>query len=106
MALNLGQMPASLVMLALVERLERRLWPFIVAGTFMMLSVAGLVFTIGKWTIFWAASLGCALGAVLVLTLALPPLLCGQKDLGRVSAAIFTVSYTMAVVVVLISGAV
>jgi hypothetical protein len=61
---------------------------------------------VGTWTIAWAAVLGCAEGAALTLGLTLPPLLSQQQDVGRTSAAMFMLSYAMAVAVALASGAV
>lgn len=105
-ALNLGQLPASLVIVATANKLERRAWPYIVAGIVMAVSVLGLVFMVGPWTIWWAALLGCATAAALILGLTLPPLMSEQQDVGRTSAAMFTLSYSIAVVVALACGAV
>ena len=105
-ALNLGQLPVSLVMLVAARKVERRAWPYIVASVVATTSVIGLVFMVGTWTIAWAAVLGCAEGAAFILGLTLPPLLSQQQDVGRTSAAMFTLSYVMAVAVALASGAV
>ena len=53
-ALNLGQLPASFVLLAIAGRLERRAWPFILCGALMLLCVAGIAATASSWTIFFA----------------------------------------------------
>jgi CP family cyanate transporter-like MFS transporter len=54
-----------------------------------------------------AASLqGFASAAILVLVLALPPLLSPPDDVHRVTAAMFTISYSCAVIVPVISGVV
>jgi cyanate permease len=72
---------------------------------FATISVVGLVFIVGTWTIAWAALLGCSEGVALILALTLP-LLSHQAHVGRNSAAMFRLSYTMAVVVAVVSGAV
>jgi CP family cyanate transporter-like MFS transporter len=41
-ALNLGQLPASLAMPAIAGKLELRAWPHIAAGVIMMVSVIGI----------------------------------------------------------------
>ncbi|HEX4111932.1 MAG TPA: MFS transporter [Stellaceae bacterium] len=105
-ASNLGQLPASLLIVAVASKLERRAWPYIAAGIVMTISVIGLVFAVGPWTIVWAALLGFAGAASLILALTLPPLLSAPRDVGRVSAAMFTLSYSIAVVVSLLCGAV
>jgi MFS transporter, CP family, cyanate transporter len=104
-ALNLGQLPASLLMLAVASKLERRAWPYVAGSIVMTISLAGLVFMVGALTILWAALLGFACGAMLVLGLTLPPLLCGHENVGRTSAAMFTLSYTIAVAAALACGA-
>jgi MFS transporter, CP family, cyanate transporter len=50
------------------------------------------------------AILGFAAAAILVLMLALPPLLSKPDDVHRTAAAMFTVSYTCAVLTPIISG--
>ena len=51
-----------------------------------------------------AALQGFAAAAILVLVLALPPLLSPADDVHRVTAAMFTISYSCAVIVPVISG--
>jgi CP family cyanate transporter-like MFS transporter len=103
-ALNLGQVPASLLLLVLARNLERRAWPFILSGVLSLLSVVGLVFLVGPSTVVWAATLGFSDAAALILGLSLPPLLCHSEDIARTSAAMFTVSYSGAVAIAIISG--
>ncbi|HWG78184.1 MAG TPA: MFS transporter [Stellaceae bacterium] len=104
-ALNLGQIPVSLLMLVVASRLERRAWPYVAAGLATLVSVIGLVFMIGVWTIVWATLLGCAGAAALILGLTLPPLLSEHHHTGRTSAAMFTISYALAMAVALLCGA-
>jgi CP family cyanate transporter-like MFS transporter len=103
-ALNLGQLPASFLLLAFAGRLERHYWPYIACG---LIAVAGLVaigLSAGAWTVIGAGLLGFSAAAVLVLMLALPPLLAPPDDVHRLSAAMFTISYGCAVVVPIVSG--
>jgi len=52
-----------------------------------------------------AASLqGFAAAAILVLVLALPPLLGSPDDVHRITAAMFTISYSCAVIIPVVSG--
>lgn len=103
-ALNLGQLPASLLMLAFADRLQGKIWPFGLMGVAALLSVIGLAATSGFWLVTSAAVLGFCCAGVLVLALALPPLLYPAEDVARVSAAMFTLSYGCAVIVPIISG--
>jgi CP family cyanate transporter-like MFS transporter len=103
-AINFGQLPASLLMLAFADRLQGRIWPFGLMGVASLLSVIGLATTSGFWLVTSAAVLGFCCAGVLVLALALPPLLYPPEDVARVSAAMFTLSYGCAVLVPIISG--
>ncbi|MGH8800819.1 MAG: CynX/NimT family MFS transporter [Casimicrobiaceae bacterium] len=104
-ALNLGQIPASLLLLAIARRLERRAWAYVASGLVSLVSVAALVFAVGPLTPLWAALLGFSDAAALILGLTLPPLLCAPEDVARTSAGVFTLSYGGAVGVALIAGA-
>jgi CP family cyanate transporter-like MFS transporter len=104
-ALNFGQLPSSFVLLACVHKLERRAWPFVLCGALMLLCVVGIAVTASAWTVVLAGLLGF-LGAVMfTLAFALPAILGDPSDVARVSAAMFTISYSGAVVVSVVSGA-
>jgi MFS transporter, CP family, cyanate transporter len=102
--LNVGQMPASILLLLFAGHLERRLWPYVVSGLLALLGFAGVVVGSGSWVIASTLVLGFALAFVLILVLALPPLLSTPDNLHRLSAAMFTISYSCAVVVPIVSG--
>jgi len=103
-ALNIGQIPASLILLAVAGRLERAVWPYVVCGLLCVVAAIGIVFGSGIWVVVAATLQGFAAAAILVLVLALPPLLSPPDDVHRVTAAMFTISYTCAVIVPVISG--
>jgi MFS transporter, CP family, cyanate transporter len=103
-ALNLGQLPASLVLLAFVGELEHKVWPYVACGIATMACIAGIVSGNGTMVIASAAVLGFVASAVLILMLALPPLLSRPDDVHRTAAAMFTISYTLAVVTPVVSG--
>jgi CP family cyanate transporter-like MFS transporter len=104
-ALNFGQLPASLLLLAVAGRLERRAWPYVASGVLSLLSIAGLVLMVGPATIFWAALLGFSDSAALIVGLTLPAMLCPPEDVARTSAGMFTLSYAGAVAIAVVSGA-
>jgi MFS transporter, CP family, cyanate transporter len=104
-AVNLAQIPASLLLVGLAGRLQLQAWPFVVFGLISFVSVIGLVTMIGVWTIFWCAVLGFVGAAALILGLTLPPLLSRAEDVARTAAAMFTVSYTSGVAMSVVSGA-
>lgn len=102
--LNAGQLPASALLLAFASRLELKAWPYVVSGLLCVVAVAGVVFGSGPIVVASATLIGFAAASILILALALPPLLAPPDDVHRVTAAMFTISYTWAVVVPVISG--
>jgi len=106
-ALNAGQIPASILIGATASRVIGRRWPFLVAGVLGLLSLAGFLALPGSAaTVVCAAVFGFMAAAVLVLTLALPPLMAAQHDEHRLSAGIFTITYTCSFLGPLLGGAV
>ena len=102
--LNIGQVPASFLLLAIAGRVERKAWPYIVCGLLCVVAAVGIVFGSGVWVVAAATAQGFACAAILILILALPPLLSAPDDVHRVTAAMFTISYSCAVIVPVISG--
>jgi len=102
--LNVGQLPASFLLLAVAGRLERKAWPYVVCGLLCVVATGGIVFGSGAWIVVAATLQGFAAAAILILVLALPPLLSPPDDVHRVTAAMFTISYSCAVIVPVISG--
>jgi MFS transporter, CP family, cyanate transporter len=104
-ALNFAQLPASVLLLGVAQRLERRAWPLIVLGTAMFAALAGVATTASGWTVAFAAALGFFGAATLALGLTLPAILSASDDVARTSAAMFTVSYAVAMLFSVLSGA-
>ncbi len=104
-ALNLGQFPASLLLVGFARRVESRAWPFVLAGVLGLAGLAGIAATASIVTVASAAVLGFAAGAAFALGLTLPPLLSTPGEVARVSAAMFTISYAGTVVVSVLCGA-
>ena len=102
--LNIGQLPASLLLLVFAGRLERKVWPYVVCGLLCVIATLGIVFCSGVWVVAAATLQGFAAAPILILVLALPPLLSHPDDVHRVTAAMFTISYSCAVIVPVISG--
>ena len=102
--LNAGQLPASAVLLMFASRLQLKAWPIIAVGVFSVVATLGIVFGNGPVVVAAASLQGFASAAILVLLLALPPLLSPPDDVHRVTAAMFTISYSCAVITPIISG--
>jgi CP family cyanate transporter-like MFS transporter len=103
-ALNFAQLPASFLLLGVAQRLERRAWPLIVLGIAMLAALTGIAMTASGWTVAFAAALGFFGAATLALGLTLPAVLSAPEDVARTSAAMFTVSYTVAMLFSVLSG--
>jgi MFS transporter, CP family, cyanate transporter len=104
-ALNLGQLPASFLLIAFSRRIESRAWPFILASLVGLVGIGAIVVTASALTVVSAAVVGFAAGTAFALGLTLPPLLSKPEEVARVAAAMFTISYASTVVVSLICGA-
>ena len=104
-ALNLGQLPASFLILIFAGRLVRRTWPFVTLGLGAIAGVIGLATTASGWTVASAALLGFSAGGALILSLTLPPLLKAPAEIAPTSAAMFVMGYTEALTMSVIGGA-
>lgn len=104
--LNGAQIVAPFLLLFLSKRLQRRAWPFIWFGPLLLLAFVGLIFSRSDLVInICAALIGTTTAITLTAILALPPVLSTAADLPRTSAGMFTISYTTAILVPTISGA-
>jgi CP family cyanate transporter-like MFS transporter len=74
-------------------------------GALCIVATAGIVFGSGPVVVAAASLQGFAAASILILVLALPPLLCAPADVAPVSAAMLTVSYSLAMIVAVVSGA-
>lgn len=104
MALNIGQLPASFLMLPLAERLVRRPWAYVATGSLSFFSVAAIMLMKGLWIVFWAAVLGFTGAVTLIMALALPSILSAPDDVHRSTAGMFTISYSCAMALAVFVG--
>lgn len=103
-AINVGQLPASFLMLPLAERLVTRPWAYAATGSLSFLSVAAMMLTKGGWIVFWSGVLGFTGAVTLIMALALPSILSAADDVHRATAGMFTISYTCAMVLSVLVG--
>ncbi len=103
--MNVSQLVASFVLLATADKLQRRVWPYFVFGSATLVGVLGVALGSGVWIIVAAVILGFSLAVTFVVTFALPPVLSAPDDVHRLSAGMFTVSYSLAVVIPVVCGA-
>jgi len=103
-ALNLGQIPVSLLLIAFARRLEGKAWPLVTSGVLSVACIIGIVTSAGPATVASAALLGFFAGGGFALGLTLPPLLSPPREVARVSAAMFTISYSSTMLISVVSG--
>lgn len=102
-ALNLGQFPASLVLLAMARRLGGKA---MVAGMQIvgLFGVATFLATDPWLGVVGAGVIGFCCAFTLIVTLALPPRLVAAADVHRLSAGMFAIGYTLSCLVPLVGG--
>src|SRR5262245_50531733 len=103
--LNGAQLLATLILVLAAERLTGRTWPYVVFGLMTIAAVVGIMLTAGARVVAFGAGLGFATAMTFAVVLALPPQLSAQGDVHRTAAGMFTISYTLAVVIPTFSGA-
>jgi len=102
--LNGAQFLATFVLMLAAERLSGRTWPYLVFGLATVASLLGIIFTTGVFVVAAAAGVGFATAMTFALCLALPPRLSAPGDVHRTAAGMFTISYTLAVIIPTLSG--
>jgi MFS transporter, CP family, cyanate transporter len=102
--LNTAQLPGSFLLLWLAGRFERRAATYVALGAVTLVGALGV--TLGNAPIVLASVglIGVSTASLLILVLALPPMLTRQEDVPRMAAGMFTISYSCAVVVPILSG--
>ena len=101
---NLGQLPSSLLV-GFLPRLIGRKSVFYAVGGGITVSVAGFLALPGAWIAVFSAAIGFCAGLVLVLALALPAMLTDADDVHRLSAGMFTITYTCSFTGPIVAGA-
>ena len=104
--LNGAQIITPIILLLMADRMQRKAWPFLIFGPLLLLSFLGLMFVPSTlWIIINSAMVGFTTAITLIATLGLPPVLAAPADVPRTAAGMFTVSYTIAIIIPTISGA-
>src|SRR5216683_1112167 len=103
-ALNGAQLPGSFLLLWLAGRFERQSATYLLYGAVTLLGALGIILGNGPIILASAGLIGFSTASVLILILALPPLLSRQEDVPRTAAGMFTISYSCAVIVPIVSG--
>ncbi|MFL9826363.1 CynX/NimT family MFS transporter [Rhodoplanes sp. SY1] len=102
--LNVGQIPASLILLAVAGRLVRKVWPYVACGLVSFVALLGLMFGSPAVIVISSIVIGFCDATVLILIFALPTILARPDDVHRLAAGMFTISYSCAVITPILSG--
>jgi CP family cyanate transporter-like MFS transporter len=102
--LNTAQLPASFLLLWLAGRFERRSATYVALGAVILVGALGIILGDAAIILASAGLIGVSTASILILVLALPPLLTRQEDVPRMAAGMFTISYSCAVIVPILSG--
>jgi MFS transporter, CP family, cyanate transporter len=105
-ALNVGQLPASFLIMLCGRRLVGRKTPFIAGALVGLVSLGGLLVPSAPVMIAAAGLIGFAAAFTLILTLALPPLLARQDEVHRLAAGMLALAYSITFIVPYLGGAV
>ena len=90
----------------MAKHAERRAWPYLIFGPALLASFLAMIFVPTDLGITIAAAfVGFTTAMTFPTVLALPPLLVAPVDVPRTAAGMFTVSYTTAIIIPTISGA-
>ena len=103
-ALNVGQLPATFLLLGFADRLLRRPSAYWVTGLATFLCLVAMLSTGGWWIVFWAGMEGLTNAVTLILALALPSILSAADDVHRTTAGMFTISYSCAMAFSVLGG--
>jgi CP family cyanate transporter-like MFS transporter len=101
---NAAQLPVSILIALAPDWFIGHRWPYLVGALTIVVGVPGMLLMPAAWVVFWTALLGVISGGVFVCALALPPLLAERDDVGRLSAAMFTITYTCSFLGPLLGG--
>jgi CP family cyanate transporter-like MFS transporter len=103
--LNGAQLIGSFIMLFMAERLQRGAWPFTIFGPVTVLGLAGIVLCDGVWVVVSAAVAGLGAAVTFIVTFGLPAILSPPGEVHRMAGGMFTISYSIAVLLPVLCGA-
>jgi len=103
--LNGAQLIGSFMMLLMSERLQRGTWPFTIFGPVTLAGLVGIVLCDGVWVVVSAAAAGLGAAVTFVVSFGLPAILSPPGEVHRMAGGMFTISYTIAVLLPVLCGA-
>ncbi len=101
---NLMPLAGSILMIFYAHKFARKAWPFMLGALVMLAGLGGVLFVDPNWIFFSTGLIGFGNVSSLILAFALPAQLCPPEDVPRVSAGMFMISYSCAVVAMVLGG--
>jgi MFS transporter, CP family, cyanate transporter len=105
-ALNLGQLPASVLLLLAARQLSLSKAALAAVQIVNLLGILALLTEIPWLGVLGAGIIGFGCAFSLIVTLAMPPQLAAAADVPRLSAAMFAIGYSFSFLVPVIGGAI
>lgn len=103
--LNAAQLPVSLAVTLIAQRLAGQRLLFVSAGVICICAIAGWILTPVTLEPLWAALLGGSSALVFTLGVALPPLLAGPQEVGYLTGITISLTYAVAFLGPFVGGA-
>ncbi|CDH24307.1 CynX/NimT family MFS transporter [Xenorhabdus bovienii] len=103
-ALNLGQIPASIILMMAGTTVAKARYPYLLSGIGLVASLSGIMYFGTEYIVVLSAFIGFFSSIVLILMLGLPSMISEPHEVHRTTSLMLTVGYTCAVITPVISG--
>ncbi|TNH42425.1 MFS transporter [Photorhabdus luminescens] len=103
-ALNLGQIPASIILMMTRATVAKLRYPYLISGIGLIASFSSIMYFGTEYIIISSAFIGFFSAIVLILMLGLPSVISEPHEVHRSTSLMLTIGYTCAVITPVISG--
>ncbi|MEK9496987.1 MFS transporter [Photorhabdus sp. P32] len=103
-ALNLGQIPASIILMITSSTVAKLRYPYLISGIGLIASFSSIMYFGTEYIIISSAFIGFFSAIVLILMLGLPSMISEPHEVHRSTSLMLTIGYTCAVITPVISG--
>ncbi|MCC8376508.1 MFS transporter [Photorhabdus sp. HUG-39] len=103
-ALNLGQIPASIILMMTRATVAKLRYPYLISGIGLIASFISIMYFGTEYIIISSAFIGFFSAIVLILMLGLPSMISEPHEVHRSTSLMLTIGYTCAVITPVISG--
>ncbi|MCG3461970.1 CoA transferase [Xenorhabdus bovienii] len=99
-ALNLGQIPASIILMMAGTTVAKARYPYLLSGIGLVASLSGIMYFGTEYIVVLSAFIGFFSSIVLILILGLPSMISEPHEVHRTTSLMLTVGYTIHPVIV------